>query len=164
MNLDQLKYFNVVAKTHSMTAAADALFISQSALSLAIQSLERELGFYLFVRTNHGVELTDFGRSIYEETQKVDTILADIQQKVLEENKRSPSRSPPSLPSPIRCCSPLCSPFTKFIPKSRCRSQKTPCQPTWSMSPSTITASSSRPPHSMTARSIISPASPKRKG
>ena len=88
MNLDQLKYFNVVAKTHSMTAAADALFISQSALSLAIQSLERELGLYLFVRTNHGVELTDFGRSIYEETQKVDTILADIQQKVLEENKK----------------------------------------------------------------------------
>lgn len=88
MNLDQLKYFNAVAETSSMTAAADALYVSQSALSLAIQSLERELGFYLFIRTNHGVELTAFGQSIYEETQKIDSVLADIQQKVLQENKK----------------------------------------------------------------------------
>lgn len=47
--LKQLKYFQSVVRLGSFSAAAGE-FISQSAISQQVQSLERELGFALLVR------------------------------------------------------------------------------------------------------------------
>lgn len=43
--LKQLKYFQSVVRLGSFSAAAGENFISQSAISQQVQSLERELGF-----------------------------------------------------------------------------------------------------------------------
>lgn len=50
--LKQLKYFQSVVRLGSFSAAAEENFISQSAISQQVQSLERELGFALLVRKN----------------------------------------------------------------------------------------------------------------
>ena len=50
MLLKQMKYFITVVDCHSFTEAAEQCFISQSAISQQIKSLEKELGIRLFER------------------------------------------------------------------------------------------------------------------
>ena len=65
MTIHQLQSFLAVAEKQSFTAAADALYISQSALSQQIRQLEHQLGFQLFDRSTRQVTLTEAGRSFY---------------------------------------------------------------------------------------------------
>lgn len=52
MKLSQLKQFQTVAQTGNIVEAANALFISQPALTKSIQELENEIGVPLFNREN----------------------------------------------------------------------------------------------------------------
>ena len=52
MNLLHLKYAIEVAKTSSITKAAENLFMGQPNLSRAIRELEENLGFDIFRRTS----------------------------------------------------------------------------------------------------------------
>ena len=52
MNLRQLEYFIMVAKTKNFTKAAKELYISQTAITKQIQLLENELNAPLFNRQN----------------------------------------------------------------------------------------------------------------
>lgn len=61
MNLTQFRYFATVAQNMSFSKAADLLFISQSALSKAIRSLETELNTDLFIRSGKKLSLTRSG-------------------------------------------------------------------------------------------------------
>ena len=49
MEITQLHYFKTVAQYGSFTKAAEALHITQSALSRSIASLEQDIGYKLFV-------------------------------------------------------------------------------------------------------------------
>ncbi len=71
MTLTQLKGFLAIAEYQSFTAAADRLYISQSALSQQIKALERELGFVLFDRSSRRAVLTEAGRSFYQNALKM---------------------------------------------------------------------------------------------
>jgi len=64
MEIRQLDHFVAVAEEESFTRAARRLSYVQSALSVSIQSLERELGVRLFDRTTHRVSLTDAGEAL----------------------------------------------------------------------------------------------------
>ena len=48
MLFKQMKYFITVVDCHSFTEAAEQCYISQSAISQQIKSLEKELGIHLF--------------------------------------------------------------------------------------------------------------------
>lgn len=61
MNLAQLRAFAGVAEAGSVTDAAAQLGLSQSAVSHALASLERELGSRLVVRDRAGCSLTELG-------------------------------------------------------------------------------------------------------
>ncbi len=61
MTLQQLRSFIAVAESGSISAAAHALFISQSSLSVAIKDLEQETGVIAFERSNRGITLTREG-------------------------------------------------------------------------------------------------------
>ena len=61
-----LKYFLTVCAAGNITEAADRLYISRQALSLAITGAERELGATLFERSKRGVELTEQGERFYK--------------------------------------------------------------------------------------------------
>lgn len=67
----QLIGFLTIVEKRSFTAAAEALFISQSALSQQIRSLERHLGFDLFDRRTRQPTLTEAGRSFYERAREI---------------------------------------------------------------------------------------------
>lgn len=63
--LRQLKYFVEVAKHGSISAAADALYVSQPGVSAAVTQLENMLEVQLFIRRKaRGVTLTPAGRSL----------------------------------------------------------------------------------------------------
>lgn len=62
MDLVLMESLVAVAEEGTITAAAERVHISQSALSRRLQQLESELGVELMVRGRHGVELTVLGR------------------------------------------------------------------------------------------------------
>ncbi|MFD3509605.1 LysR family transcriptional regulator [Nocardia sp. NPDC058666] len=59
-----LRYFVAVADHLSFTAAAEALYISQPALSKQIRALERQVGAELFVRDSRTVALSPVGTAL----------------------------------------------------------------------------------------------------
>ena len=66
MNLNQLYYFQVLAKYEHYTAAAEELHIAQPTLSKAMASLEKELGTYLFEKKGRNIVLTKQGKHYLE--------------------------------------------------------------------------------------------------
>jgi DNA-binding transcriptional LysR family regulator len=73
----QLEAFAEIARRGNVSRAAEALFLSQPALSARLKSLEAELGAELFVRTRRGVRLTDTGRAFLPYAQRAIDSIAD---------------------------------------------------------------------------------------
>lgn len=61
-----IEVFLTIAREGSMRAAADALGVGASAVTLQLKSLEERLGIELFFRTTRSVELTDAGRVLFD--------------------------------------------------------------------------------------------------
>lgn len=88
MRIEQLQYFLEIARTGSITAAADNLFISQQSLCTSLNRLEKEIGIKLFNRTKRGTSLTEDGRilgvyiaDIMDSYQRFEDVLTERQQK-----------------------------------------------------------------------------------
>lgn len=75
VSLKQLKYFDAVARSGHFGRAAAHCAISQPALSMQVQELERSLGIQLLERGRNGVILTEGGREI---AQRAARVLADV--------------------------------------------------------------------------------------
>jgi LysR family transcriptional regulator, transcriptional activator of nhaA len=71
LNYHHLFYFWRCVRAGRITAAAQDLHLSQSALSLQLQSLERALGKRLLSRSRRGVELTIDGRLVYDHCERI---------------------------------------------------------------------------------------------
>lgn len=67
----QLTTFLSVAKSGSFTKAAEELFVTPTAVMKQINALEERLGFTLFARTNHGLQLTDAGKSFLQDANYI---------------------------------------------------------------------------------------------
>lgn len=67
----QLTAFIEVASSRSFSQAAQALHVTQPALTAMIQKLEAQLGVVLFTRTRRGAELTTTGRELLPELQRI---------------------------------------------------------------------------------------------
>ena len=65
MNITQLKYFHAVATYHTVSVAAQHLYISQPSLSNSIKELEKEFSVNLFYRRYNGMFLTPAGTKLY---------------------------------------------------------------------------------------------------
>ena len=64
MELQQLRYFDEVARTQHVTNSAKKLNVAQPALTQSIRRLERELGVTLFERVGRNVRLTACGEAL----------------------------------------------------------------------------------------------------
>ncbi len=64
MELQELRYFQAVARSKSMTAAAKSLRVSQPTLTVAIRRLEERFSTKLFLRERSGVRLTSTGEAL----------------------------------------------------------------------------------------------------
>ncbi|WP_206995767.1 LysR family transcriptional regulator [Trinickia mobilis] len=71
MDLRQLRYFVAVAERGSISVAAQAVHIAQPALTRQMQALEEELGTSLFERTTRGVSLTDAGKQLLADANRL---------------------------------------------------------------------------------------------
>jgi DNA-binding transcriptional LysR family regulator len=67
ITMQQIEIFLTVAERLSLSGAARELFLDQAGVSRWMQRLEESLNATLFIRTNHGVELTDEGKFLYNE-------------------------------------------------------------------------------------------------
>ncbi|MDB5296339.1 MAG: cmpR 2 [Phycisphaerales bacterium] len=70
-DVHSLKVFAAVAQNLSFTRAAETLFLTQSAVSHQVATLERELGVSLFDRRGRTVELTAAGRVLVDRARRV---------------------------------------------------------------------------------------------
>ena len=85
MTLNQIVYFQTVARCQHFRLAASELNISQPSLSRSISNLEDELGIVLFERKGRTVTLTKYGRIFLEHADRIlnDVALAEKQMKRL---------------------------------------------------------------------------------
>ena len=67
----QLTTFISVVENGSFTKAADALYITPTAVMKQINTLEERLGITLFERTNHGLILTEAGKSFLQDAKYI---------------------------------------------------------------------------------------------
>ena len=77
LTLRQLRAFCAVAEIGSLTVAATRMHLTQSALSVLVRELERELGARLFDRHTRRVLLTEAGRELLPYATRM---LADLEQ------------------------------------------------------------------------------------
>ena len=84
MELRHLEHFVAVAEERNFTRAARRVHLVQSALSVSVRSLERELGTRLFERTTREVELTDAGQLLLPEARRTLEAAASAQAAVLD--------------------------------------------------------------------------------
>jgi len=87
MEFDQLRYFLRVAELGNFTRAAEALGISQPALSRSIQKLEDELGQPVLERKTRSVTLTESGALLQSRAQQVLTILEDTKAEITDDGQ-----------------------------------------------------------------------------
>lgn len=80
ISIKQLYYALAVEKTLHFKKAAEACNVSQSALSTAINALEKQLGITLFERNNKQVLVTDKGQLVLNKARKVKLEVEDILQ------------------------------------------------------------------------------------
>ncbi|MDD7389374.1 MAG: LysR family transcriptional regulator [Lachnospiraceae bacterium] len=71
MTLNQLYYFQAIARYENYRKAAEDLYISQPSLSRSIAALESELGILLFEKSGRGVQLTKGGRLFLEYVNRI---------------------------------------------------------------------------------------------
>lgn len=87
LNYHHLRYFWIVAREGNLTRAAQKISISQSALSMQISALEKQLGHQLFERTRRRLVLTeaghialDFADSIFDKGEELLGTLGELAQ------------------------------------------------------------------------------------
>jgi DNA-binding transcriptional LysR family regulator len=69
--LRQLEVFSAIARAESVSRAAEALFMSQSAVSGALADLERQFDVRLFERVGKRLVLSELGRALWPEAEAV---------------------------------------------------------------------------------------------
>ena len=84
MNIRHLEFFVVLAEELHFRRSAERLGITQAPLSLAIQSLEAELGARLFHRTRRTVVLTEAGLALVEDARAILSRIEHAKERVWE--------------------------------------------------------------------------------
>jgi DNA-binding transcriptional LysR family regulator len=80
----RLKVFRTVAEKLSFRHAAEALYLTQAAISLQIKALEGELGLQLVHRNGKGVVLTDAGTRLLRYAGQIAEITRDARQELAQ--------------------------------------------------------------------------------
>lgn len=84
LNLYKLEIFAVVVREGSFSAAAQNLYMTQSAVSQHIHDLESSLGTRLFIRGRRGVTLTTSGEKLFTYTQDILRLVAQAENDVMD--------------------------------------------------------------------------------
>jgi aminoethylphosphonate catabolism LysR family transcriptional regulator len=80
MNFTQLRAFHAVASEGGFTRGARRLGISQPAVTVQVRALEQRYGIALFRRLGQRIELTEFGRQLWQRTRRAFAELDDLEE------------------------------------------------------------------------------------
>ena len=80
----RLKVFNTVARLLSFTKAAEALHMTQPAVTFQVRQLEEHFDTRLFDRTHNRVTLTDVGQTVYEISERIFELYDEMDRRVKE--------------------------------------------------------------------------------
>lgn len=83
LNLKQLKVFYYVAKHLSFTKAAEELFVTQPAVTMQVDALERHYGTRLFTRDKKGLGLTEAGSILFTYAERIMLLAFEADQSLL---------------------------------------------------------------------------------
>src|ERR1043166_2643245 len=84
MEMAQLEYFSSVVQEKSFSKAADKVFRTQPAVSIAIRRLEEEIGLPLLDRTQKTPVLTEAGQVVYDYAQRILGLRDQVGQAIAE--------------------------------------------------------------------------------
>ena len=111
LDFRRLLYFCTIIEQGQISRAAKALHISQPTLSLSLKELEDELGVTLIHRNGGNWQVTERGRSLYLEAQRILTQLDDLSQNIM-----NPSAGNSGIFGEVRIgCSGFCFSFLRSI-------------------------------------------------
>ena len=79
INLNQLRTFFLVAKEKSITKAANALHITQPAVTMQIKAFEKNLGLKLLRKSGKELQLTDMGNVLYDYAERIFQIVEELE-------------------------------------------------------------------------------------
>ncbi len=71
MNIKHIQYMVEIERVRSISQAADNLYIGQPNLSRILREVEEDIGFPIFLRTNHGVVPTDRGAAFLQHARNI---------------------------------------------------------------------------------------------
>jgi LysR family transcriptional regulator, transcriptional activator of the cysJI operon len=71
----RLKVFRTVASKHSFRHAAEALYLTQPAVTLQVKALEDEIGLKLFDRSSKTITLTEAGNRLYKYAEEISAMV-----------------------------------------------------------------------------------------
>jgi aminoethylphosphonate catabolism LysR family transcriptional regulator len=80
MNFTQLRAFHAVASEGGFTRGARRIGISQPAVTVQVRALEQRYGIALFRRLGQRIELTEFGRELWQRTRRAFAELDDLEE------------------------------------------------------------------------------------
>jgi len=79
VNLNHLRIFYYAAREKNLTRAAEALFVSQPAVTMQIKALEQYLAVPLFRKRGKFLELTDEGNVLYRYAEKIFGVVDEME-------------------------------------------------------------------------------------
>lgn len=115
----QLTTFIAVVENGSFTKAANALYITPTAVMKQINALEERLGVVLFERTNHGMTLTEVGSKFYDDVLYIIDYSEKVKKRLCADgngNKQQPIRVGTSIMTPTRFLLDMWSDIQSFDP------------------------------------------------
>ena len=91
LSLDLLRGFRAAARHLSFTRAARELFVTQSAISHEVKTLEEQLGRPLFRRVNRALQLTQTGEELYRAIDEALTLMILAYMKSIGTDRTAPT-------------------------------------------------------------------------
>ena len=92
MTIRHMEILKAISETGSFTKAARLLYITQSAVSHAVQELETEAGTLLFDRLSKTIRLTEAGNLLLQEILPILDSCKAVESKIKQLDRRAPIR------------------------------------------------------------------------
>lgn len=89
MNINHIEYLMAIREQGSISKAAQKLFVSAPAISLAVKSMEEELGYPLLIRLQNGVKFSEEGKEALEIFRDIQKSMEQL--KMIGERKKQVS-------------------------------------------------------------------------
>lgn len=113
MELRHIEYFTAVIELKSFSLAAQKCFVTQPTITMAIKSLENEIGLPLIDRSQRGIKMTEAGEMFYDCAKNV---LGELENGLLQlENLKHRLSKNISIGVAVRSCSKLLPPLLENL-------------------------------------------------